>query len=139
MHIDGGCHCGNITYQAEADPDRVAVCHCTDCQVMSGAPYNAVIMVAADGFTLKSGSPKMYVKTAESGNPRAQMFCADCGTRLWATSVDTPADGTPQILNLRLGAVRQRAEITPKIQVWHRSAMPWTTHLADIPAHETLP
>ena len=32
MRIDGGCHCGHITYEAEINPDDVIICHCTDCQ-----------------------------------------------------------------------------------------------------------
>ena len=32
MHIDGGCHCGNITYEADIDPEAVSICHCADCQ-----------------------------------------------------------------------------------------------------------
>jgi hypothetical protein len=28
MKIDGGCHCGYITYEAGADPERVGICHC---------------------------------------------------------------------------------------------------------------
>ena len=30
MKIDGGCHCGYITYEAEAEPERTTICHCTD-------------------------------------------------------------------------------------------------------------
>ena len=100
MKIDGGCHCGNITYEAEADPDKAGMCHCTDCQTLSGAPFNAVIPVPETDFTLKAGTLKMYVKTAESGNKRAQMFCPDCGTRIYATSVDDPpASGYPHSTN----------------------------------------
>ena len=32
MKVDGGCHCGAITVEGEADPDRTHICHCTDCQ-----------------------------------------------------------------------------------------------------------
>ncbi len=134
MHIDGGCHCGNITYEAEADPDKAGMCHCTDCQTLSGAPFNAVIPVPETDFTLKSGTLKMYVKTAESGNKRAQMFCPDCGTRIYATSVDDPPDGGSKIFGIRLGTVNQRAELPPKRQIWHRSALPWVNDLASIPA-----
>ena len=35
MKIDGGCHCGYITYEAEADPANAMICHCTDCQTLS--------------------------------------------------------------------------------------------------------
>ena len=139
MHIDGGCHCGKITFEAEADPEKVAVCHCTDCQHMSGAPFNAVVQVLEKDFTLKSGALKMYVKTAESGNKRAQMFCPNCGSRIYATSVEAPPDGETRIFGVRLGSVNQRAQLTPKRQIWHRSAQPWVKDLADIPSFDTTP
>ena len=139
MQIDGGCHCGNITYEAEADPEKAVICHCTDCQRMSGAPYNAVVMVPADKFSLKSGTLKMYVKTAESGNRRAQMFCPECGTRIYATSMDDPPDGAPKIFGVRLGSVNDQSQITPKRQIWHRSAQDWVDGIADIPSFDTTP
>jgi len=139
MHIDGGCHCGNITYEAEVDPEKAIICHCTDCQTMSGAPFNAVIPVLEKDFTLKSGTLKMYVKTAESGNKRAQMFCPDCGSRIYATAVDDPPDGGQKTFGVRLGSVNQRAQLTPRRQIWHRSAIPWINEIADIPSHDTTP
>jgi hypothetical protein len=38
MKIDGGCHCGTVTYRADIDPGQVSVCHCTDCQTLTGSP-----------------------------------------------------------------------------------------------------
>ena len=35
MKVDGHCHCGEITFQAEVDPDALHICHCTDCQTLS--------------------------------------------------------------------------------------------------------
>ncbi len=37
MKIDGRCHCGYITYEAEIDPEKVMICHCSDCQTLSGS------------------------------------------------------------------------------------------------------
>ena len=37
MNIDGRCHCGYIRFEADADPDKAAICHCTDCQSFSGS------------------------------------------------------------------------------------------------------
>jgi len=39
MKIDGGCLCGHITYEAEIDPAQVSICHCTDCQTLSGSAF----------------------------------------------------------------------------------------------------
>jgi hypothetical protein len=37
MKIDGRCHGGYITYEAEIDPEKVMICHCADCQDLSGS------------------------------------------------------------------------------------------------------
>ena len=35
MKVDGACHCGELAYEAEIDPERIGVCHCVDCQILS--------------------------------------------------------------------------------------------------------
>lgn len=129
MKIDGGCHCGNITYEAEVNPEKAAICHCTDCQSLSGAAFRTVVISLVDAFTLLSGEPKMYTKTGSSGAKRIQAFCPDCGSQIYATSV---GDG-PKIYGIRLGTVRQRDELPPKRQIWHRSAQKWLADLGAIP------
>ena len=39
MKIDGGCHCGYITYEATIDSEQIGICHCTDCQTLSGSAF----------------------------------------------------------------------------------------------------
>jgi hypothetical protein len=133
VRIDGGCHCGRITYEANIDPDKVGVCHCTDCQTLSGSAFVVYVPVPKDALTLR-GEPKLYVKTAESGNRRAQAFCPECGTRIYAS-----ADTDPGVFNLRIGTVRQRASLAPRTQLWCRSALPWTMDLSSIPRHAKQP
>lgn len=60
MKIDGGCHCGYITYAAEADPERTTICHCTDCQRLSGSAFRVVVRVAGDTFKITAGLPSMW-------------------------------------------------------------------------------
>ena len=45
MRIDGQCHCGFVTYEAEIDPEDVSICHCTDCQRLTGSPYRVTASV----------------------------------------------------------------------------------------------
>ena len=71
MKVTGGCHCGHITYDAEVDPATVRVCHCTDCQKLTGTAFRATITSLPKTFRLKSGTPTIFSKTAESGNKRA--------------------------------------------------------------------
>lgn len=131
MEIDGRCHCGQIRYHATIDPERVVICHCTDCQEMSGSAYRAVAFTEPDAFTLDAGELRIYVKTtAASGNPRAQGFCAECGSGIYATSV---GEG-PKVYGLRLGTISQRGNIAPKRQIWHASALSWVDGIGDLPA-----
>jgi hypothetical protein len=81
MKIDGRCHCGYVTFQAEADPETTTICNCTDCQTMSGAPLRAVTITGPGTFVLLSGKPTEYRKTADSGNVRVQGFCPNAGRR----------------------------------------------------------
>jgi hypothetical protein len=67
------------------------------------------------------------MKTAESGNKRAQAFCPECGTSIYSAAVTDP-----QVFNIRLGTARQRAELRPKSQGWCRSARDWVMELSSI-------
>jgi hypothetical protein len=39
MKIDGRCHCGFITFEADADRADALICYCTDCQSLSGSAF----------------------------------------------------------------------------------------------------
>jgi hypothetical protein len=128
MKIDGSCHCGYITYEAEADPERVSICHCTDCQRLTGTAFRTSISAPDTGFWILSGEPTTYVKTGDSGRKRVQAFCPRCGSPIYATA---PGAG-PKVYNIRLGTVRQRDQLVPKVQIWCRSQPPWLAGLANI-------
>lgn len=133
MRVDGGCHCGKITYEADIDPDKAGLCHCTDCQTLTSSAFSLFVPVPKENFHLR-GEPRVYVKTAESGNRRAQAFCPECGTRIYAS-----AEKDPLVFNLRLGTVRQRAALSPRAQIWCRSALPWVNRLSSVPQHAKQP
>lgn len=130
IHVDGRCHCGAIEFEAEVDPQKIVICHCTDCQAFSGAPFRVSAMTPEDALGIRKGKPKLYVKTGESGRQRAQGFCGDCGSALYATSV---GDG-PKVYALRVGVLSQRATLKPKAQIWQRSALAWLDEIAALPS-----
>jgi len=127
MRIEGGCHCAYITYEAVVDPDKVTLCHCTDCQTLSGSAFRAVVPAAKDDFKLRTGQPKIYVKTAASGAKRAQAFCPECGTPIYSAAVVDPPT-----FSIRVGTIRQRAELRPSTQIWCRSALDWVMNLGSV-------
>ena len=133
MRISGGCHCGAITIEGEADPERVSVCHCTDCQSRTGSAFGVSIQVPGNTFKM-TGKPTTYVKkTAESGNSRLQAFCPTCGSSIYST---TPGEGQQAFYMVRVGILRESNELAPKRQNWFRSARNWVGDLASLPRNE---
>jgi hypothetical protein len=128
MKVDGGCHCGQIKFEAQIDPADVGVCHCTDCQSLSGTAFTTYVFAPSAGFKLLSGTPKIYYKTGSSGAKRAQAFCPECGSRVYASA----AVAEPERYNLRLGTIRQRHELRPQVQIWCRSALDWVMDLGSV-------
>jgi len=131
MKVEGSCFCGSVRFEAEVDPERVSICHCTNCQELTGTAYRVSVRAQGDQFKLVSGTPKTYVKTAESGSKRAQVFCPECGSQLYAHSVDGPRN-----YSLRVGVLRQRRELAPRRQIWCQSAFGWTQDLSGLPRTE---
>jgi hypothetical protein len=133
MRIDGSCHCGFITIEGEADPGKVQICHCTDCQTGTGSAFRISIPVPGASFKM-TGQPTTYLKnTADSGRPRVQAFCGKCGSPIYST---TEGDGVQPSYTVRVGILRQRDQLAPRRQQWFRSARPWVTELASVPKSE---
>jgi hypothetical protein len=128
MKIDGGCHCGRIRFSAEVEAGTVAICHCVDCQSLSGSPYRAAIASRAESFHIE-GEPAIYIKTAESGRRRAQAFCPNCGASLYAADPENPST-----YSIRIGSIQQRHELgPPSRQIWCDSALSWTANIEGVP------
>lgn len=128
MKIHGSCQCGAVRYEAEVEPGRIGLCHCSDCQAYAGAPYRATTPAPAASFWLTAGEPRLHVKLADSGTRRAQAFCAECGSHLYAFTPEAP-----EIYSLRIGAIAERHAMgTPVRQGWTDSALPWAFDLTAI-------
>jgi len=131
MKVRGSCHCGQVRYESEVDPSRVTICHCTDCQQLTGSAYRVTVRTLQKDFVLLAGSPATYVKTGDSGAQRAQVFCPNCGSPLYTYGV-----GNTETYGLRVGCIEQRRELVPRQQIWCRSALDWAMDLGDLPRRE---
>ena len=129
MKVDGQCHCGAITYEAEVEPDTIGICHCHDCQTLSGSPFRATILAPAASFRLLTGQPRQYVKTGDSGAKRLHAFCENCGSPVYACAAENP-----QTYSLRIGALKQREQLgRPSRQIWIKRRLPWVGPFDGVP------
>ena len=85
--LSGQCLCGQVRLSVRGEPLRVGICHCTDCQTLTGTAFRVTVPAARESFTLLKGAPRTYLKTtAESGSLRVQAFCDNCGTPIYAAA-----------------------------------------------------
>ncbi|MBK8375662.1 GFA family protein [Sphingorhabdus sp.] len=131
MKVDGACHCGEIAWEAEIDPEAILICHCTDCQIIGGGAFRWGTLIPKDDFTLLRGTPTTYRKIAASGAARALAFCGTCGTSLYGTQADEPT-----AYSLRLSSARQAKDLRPTRQMWCDSAVAWIDAIPALPKIE---
>jgi hypothetical protein len=128
MRIDGQCHCGEIRYRAVLeDGAGLILCHCTDCQALTGTAFRTTVSVQRDTLEI-DGTPTIYAKTGGSGRKRLQSFCPSCGSSLFSQGEGAETVG------IRWGTIRQRMALSPRKQIWRRSAAPWVCAFAEVPA-----
>lgn len=132
MRIDGRCHCGYVRYEAEIDPERVSICHCTDCQQLTGSAYRVTAVARAEDVRLTANPPKLYRKYGDNGRPRLQYFCSECGSPLFTTG----EGGDAAEWGIRVGTITQRRQLSPKQQKWCGSALPWVDDIAGLTRSE---
>ena len=83
MKISGGCFCGAVEYESElGEQSWVGICHCRDCQILSGSAFRTSSIADLETFRFTKGTPKFFDKRAESGLVRRLAFCGECGTHL---------------------------------------------------------
>ncbi|MDB5363904.1 MAG: aldehyde-activating protein [Rhodospirillales bacterium] len=133
MKIDGQCHCGHVSYEAEIDPQQVSICHCTDCQMLTGSAFRVTVLAARADIRLTANQPKLYTKTGDNGLKRLQFFCPECGSPLFTTGEGEEA----AIWGIRWGSIRQRRALAPKRRIWCRSAPAWLHDIDGLPGAET--
>ena len=129
MHVNGQCHCGRVTFEADIDPQAVSICHCTDCQALTGSPFRVTVLCSGNQIRTTGQAPKIYAKAGDNGRVRYQHFCSDCGSPLFTSGEGEQTDNW----GIRWGSIRQRALLKPVRQIWCRSAVPWLGEVAGLP------
>ena len=54
-NIVGGCLCGAVRYESEAEPVLTAVCHCRDCQKQTSSAFSVLVVLPKDSLRTERG------------------------------------------------------------------------------------
>jgi hypothetical protein len=133
----GGCHCGALRYEVTQAPMRTYVCHCTDCQSLSGSAFGLGMMFREEAFSI-TGSPKLVARKLGSGGMGNRWTCPACGVWVCGDAKPDRVTGVERRI-VRGGTFDDRSWIRPDAHVWTRSAQPWVVIPEGVERYATNP
>ena len=77
----GGCQCGELRYEIDAEPLTIYVCHCRESQKQSA--FGLSLRVPSSGLRVTRGSARFWSRATDAGHCVKCAFCPTCGSRLW--------------------------------------------------------
>jgi hypothetical protein len=117
--LSGGCACGAIHYECNADPVVMLNCHCRDCQHASGSAYAAIVAVPKAAVQLR-GEPRYHRIVGTAGKAVERGFCPTCGSQ-----VTMKLERLPDVLGLHAASLDDPSIYRPAMDVFTSSAQPW--------------
>jgi hypothetical protein len=118
----GGCQCGQIRYEIQAEPLTLYACHCQECQKQSSSAFGMSMPVPRDAVVILQGQPKQWQRVSDSGREVTCLFCGECGTRLF----HNPARNC-EITNVKPGTLDDTSWLKPTGNLWTQSSQKWVT------------
>jgi hypothetical protein len=129
MTWTGGCLCGAVRYQADADPIRAVICHCVTCRRVSGAPVLCFVHFPIGAFRWVSGQPTRYRSSANA----ERGFCVQCGSTL--TMHEAVLGDRVQVA---IGSLDNPERVRPDDHVWTQQQLPWLRIEDGLPRFPTI-
>ena len=117
--MTGGCLCGDVRYESDAAPVYQLMCHCRDCQKVSGGPYAPIIFLPEPSLAV-TGEVRYFESTGSSGKAIERGFCPRCGSHLFGR-----LERLPGLLSIRAGTLDDPSQFKPKLHIHASQAAPW--------------
>jgi len=129
----GGCMCGAVRYESDADPIAMGNCHCRDCQRATGSAFAAAVLVPVSAVSI-SGEVKYYEVVGDSGAIVRRGFCPNCGARLLGKPT-----ASSNLIGIMAGSLDDPSWFRPQADIYTASAQPWDYMNPNLPKFPGLP
>jgi hypothetical protein len=131
--VSGGCLCGAVRYEIDAEPITSRVCWCRVCQRI-GAGSGTVNVCFPRAATRIHGELRDYVSVADSGNVMHRRFCPSCGVHLFSE-----AEVRPHLIFVRAGTLDDPELGQPRATIWVSQAPAWACIDPGMPKFDRQP
>jgi hypothetical protein len=132
LPLTGGCLCGGVRFEIDAQPVSSSYCHCTRCQRRTGTAASANARLEDGSLRIVAGEE--LVRAYQPADGWAKCFCSVCGSALWSLDAATGAR------SIRLGVLDEDPGIRPQWRQFVAYAAPWEPLPEDgLPRHDERP
>jgi hypothetical protein len=130
QNIVGGCLCGGVRYEGEAEPLLTAVCHCRNCQKNTSSAFSVLVVFPKGTLRMEGLDLSGFEHTGDSGQPVVRKFCPRCGSPVVADVAVTPEWDW-----LMAGTLDDPSWLRPQMNIFCSSAQPWVSMDDAVPAY----
>jgi hypothetical protein len=113
------CSCGQLTVEADGEPIRISMCHCTECQRRTGSAFGAQARFPQEKVRI-AGASTTYTRKGDSGGAIHFHFCPTCGSTVYYT-----LDRAPGSVAVALGAFADPTFPPPTFSVYEARKHGW--------------
>jgi len=122
LPFTGGCACGAIRYECNAEPTMMFKGQCADCQRVTGDGFVPGLLVPASAFRLTKGQLRYHFTPSLAGGQHKRGFCPECGSRITGGESDQRPSG---FIGLTAGSLDDSSWFVPQMDFFVSDAQPW--------------
>lgn len=115
----GGCACGAIRYEVDAEPVFAFHCQCRDCRRATGCGHVSALIVPRAAARV-TGTPKFAQTRTDSGHIASRGFCPDCGSHVLAGT-----GSAPELVAVFAGSLDDPEQFRPQMVIYHSRGPSW--------------
>lgn len=128
----GTCLCKSVKYVISEEIKSVVNCHCKTCKKITGAAFETIVVIDEKSLEIVEGRELLSVyQISETAD---KYFCSNCGTPIYNLLMNYPGRCMVQV-----GSLDQPDLVTPAVNIFCESMLPWVKEIADLKCFEKLP
>ncbi len=130
----GGCACGAIRYETDAQPIVQNHCQCLDCQKRSGTGHGSYLAFGVRPSVTITGEAKTWHVAGNSGNDKIHAFCPTCGTPVYLTFA-----AMPDVIAIHAASLDEPGQFEPQVVTYAIRGHAWDTLNPALPKFDRMP
>jgi hypothetical protein len=121
-----------VQYTISDEIKSVVNCHCKTCKKITGAAFETIAVIDETSLEVLRGEELLTVY--QISDTAKKHFCKNCGTPIYNLLSAYPGRCLVQV-----GSLDDPSLVSPAVNIFCESMLPWTRDIADMKCFDKLP